>query len=925
MTSLRFVGELPLWVGLILSLIVCVLAWRFYRRESAELRGRLVWGLPLLRSLAFFLGIMVLTGPVLHHHTTIGEPGQVKIYVDASRSMGMTDPHMSAGRKLLAAQEMGWIPGSAIDQRLLDAADALVTARENLLTAIEPETRSTSSLDKSQLDSIRQTFVKALKRIRPQLPVASNLSEQLDGQLIEPVEALRFENTEVSAKQLSSFAQSTLQLESKVRVAFENQLQEMVDSNDESIRAALARFDETSRWERAAIGLVGESEKNKGIFATLKEKHDVEVIALTGTELTELLDSRKATESSTEYPEEPTGFSTDLSSGLSSSSTSSQNVSAATESTHENQCAIVLITDGQHNAGPSPLQMARVLGGQGVQFYPISIGAVSPAPDLALLDVTYPDLVFRKNNVRGTLRIRDAMAPGKPYVVQISDGETVLWRKELVTVGNSNRDVGFDFEVEKLVEKLSTQSDKSFRMDVKQHTIPLRLTASIIPLDEETETANNERSLRISAITQGRRLLILDGRSRWETRYLQNAFDRDEQWSVNTVIAGPGNDQDVLPRGDGDSQFPNTKSELFEYDLIIFGEISKQLFTEQDFNWIREFVSTRGGGIVFIDGSRNKLREFDETDLASLLPVKWLDQTNQTKPTQLKLTDTGANVAALKMDADDQKNRRFWSQLPPPHKISRVESLPGAEVLAEVVVDNASTPAIVTRKYGGGRVLFLAFDETWRWRYKTADTYHQRIWNQLAQLAMPRPFAVSDEFVSIDTGRLSYDVDESVGIRVRLLGTDGQPVTESTVDALIWKDGRVVSTTSLSADSDVPGIYRGNSGSLPAGDYEVSVRASGFNDGAFKAKGEFVVEPPDSGELQSTSANESLLRDMASASGGKFLREEGFSRLPGILEPLSNGFVVESDTLLWQSYWWFAAIVTLLTIEWILRKRIGLL
>jgi hypothetical protein len=61
------------------------------------------------------------------------------------------------------------------------------------------------------------------------------------------------------------------------------------------------------------------------------------------------------------------------------------------------------------------------------------------------------------------------------------------------------------------------------------------------------------------------------------------------------------------------------------------------------------------------------------------------------------------------------------------------------------------------------------------------------------------------------------------------------------------------------------------------------------------------------------------------ASGGMFLREEDISRLPELLSPFSSGRVVESETLIWQSYWWFAAIVMLLTVEWVLRKRGGLL
>ena len=129
MTTVRFVGDIPLWLGLGLALIVCVLSWRYYSRESFDLPRRLRYTLPLLRSLAFFLGIMILTGPVLHHRTIIGELGRVKIYLDASRSMSMNDRHMSIGRKLLIAEQLGWLGEGHVDAHLLNTADALSDAR----------------------------------------------------------------------------------------------------------------------------------------------------------------------------------------------------------------------------------------------------------------------------------------------------------------------------------------------------------------------------------------------------------------------------------------------------------------------------------------------------------------------------------------------------------------------------------------------------------------------------------------------------------------------------------------------------------------------------------------------------------------------------------------------------------------------------
>ncbi len=267
----------------------------------------------------------------------------------------------------------------------------------------------------------------------------------------------------------------------------------------------------------------------------------------------------------------------------------------------------------------------------------------------------------------------------------------------------------------------------------------------------------------------------------------------------------------------------------------------------------------------------------------------------------------------------------MWGELPPPHNLSCVEALPDAEVLLDVSVGDKRFPVMVLRSFGAGRVFYSAIDETWRWRYKAADTYHQRFWIQLANAMMAKPFTVSDQYASLDTGAASYPHGAAADIRVRLLGLDGRPATDTTVDALLWRDGQVVSTARLDPDETIPGLFRGRTTALDDGHYEVTLQASGYSREVLKAKTEFVVEPLDTGELEETACNEELLREMAGESGGQYLREEQCGELVAVLRPLSNGHVVESDTLLWQSYWWFSAIVGLLAIEWMLRKRAGLL
>ncbi len=907
--SLRFIGDVPLWAGLLLALIVGGLAWRYYRRESLDLNQRLRWALPLLRSLAFLLGILVLCGPVLHHRSVVGELGSVQIYVDGSRSMNLLDRHLSSGRKLLIAEQQGWLNPGTVDSTLLEQAATLARVRGSAETTLQRVDLTDGDLTKVKTDLL------------------AAVQEAAAGDLIATINATPQPKDQAIAH-LQDACESIASVEQQLQTSFDDNTQRLLDSGDPAVQNALTVFDETPRWRRAERSLL---ETSQALFVELKQHHNVEVLVLNDEEAIEILGDQTGEAAPSEFHATPDGTVSDLASGIAQSQkTSARSENVADEgrdppAVTKVNSAIVLLSDGQHNSGPSPLQTARVLGSQGVAIYPVALGADTSAHDVAVTGLEHPEMVFQKDRVRGTLIARDQMPAGQPLVASVTHDGEVLWQQQLLTNNTGERRIDFEFTIDELVERLSQQ----FTSNVKQHAVPLNLVASIAPLHDEAETENNQRPLRFAAITQNYRLLIMDGRSRWETRYLRNVFDRDTQWDVNVIIAGPGTDDETLPRGAANGMFPETREALFEYDLIIFGEVDPALLTDHEYIWLKEFVETRGGGMVLVDGNRGRMRAFSDDTLRPLLPVEYVAADIKSKPSNLQLTDKGRNVPALSFEVDRVANQQFWELLPPPHRINTVTALPGAEVLVEAVVNDISQPMMVTRNYGAGRVLYLASDETWRWRYKAADTYHQRIWNQLAKYVMPRPFASSDEYLSVDTGSVSYDNGDSASIRIRLMGLDGKPATDATVDALVWKDGRTASTLSLTADPDVPGIYRGTTGALVEGDYEVSVRASGFSQEALQARGRFVVLPPESGELENTSANEELLQQMATASGGVFLREEQIGQLASLLNPLSSGRVEESDSSLFESsifsYSWFAVIVLLLGTEWFLRKRAGLL
>lgn len=922
MTTLKFVGILPIGIGLLLAATALLLVWRYYARESFDLPGRLKWGLPLLRSLAFCIGIMTLTGPVLHHRQTTGELGKVHIYLDHSQSMTLRDEHLALPRKLLITDQLGW----DLDEQLLNICKASrkLSSIQSKLESI-PQLSDVNTESESQSEQTLQVsmFVERLQGVLPLL--TDHFQKQLQEQVITPFQSLgeqRFsdENREQFEQALSELDKINTALNKEITATLEQ-----VATPGETQQGPVTQFDETSRWRRVELALLGRAES---VIDQLRQRHDVTVTLLQGNETTPFLMNEELYEGGAEQSAQATGstseqiaFSaqTDLASGIINSDPNLANDAQAEEQTEAN-AAYVMLTDGNHNSGSSPIQMARLLSQKNTKLYPIAIGAETPATDLALTGIDAPESVFKTDTVRGNLTIQENVPAGQKYLVQVDQGGEVLWQEEVISEQRTDRNIEFEFQVDQL------GSEDDFATDVVRQIVhPLALNAQIIPLADERTTENNIQKLHLGVVTESQRVLILDGRSRWETRYLKNVFERDEQWEVTTLLSGPGTDVDVLPRGDQADQFPTSRDDLFQYHLIILGDLPVTQLQQQELERIKDFVEVRGGGLILIDGLRGNLSHYVETELKTVLPVEWPAVASVLPANHFQLTEQGAKTAALRLAQDETENREFWSQLPPPKNVTSVSALPNTQTLVEVSVGGDTWPVIVTGRSGAGRVLYFAFDETWRWRYKAADTWHQRFWNQIAQYAMPQPFSVSDDYLSLDTGSVRYAAGDVVPIRAQLNGVDGRPLSGATTEARIWKDGVVVATVQLQGDSEIPGRYTGTSVPLDVGEYEVTFRASGFSDSAFKAKSQFVVQEDQSVELSTTSANFELLQNLAEQGEGEFLLEEEISRLPEILNPLSQGKVIETETALWQSYYWFILIVALLTAEWILRKRAGLL
>jgi uncharacterized membrane protein len=385
---------------------------------------------------------------------------------------------------------------------------------------------------------------------------------------------------------------------------------------------------------------------------------------------------------------------------------------------------------------------------------------------------------------------------------------------------------------------------------------------------------------------------------------------------------------------------PTTREELLDnYDVVILGDVNPYQISldpaEGDafLTALREFVEA-GGGLLLQAGEYDNPRAYLQTPLEDVLPVI-LDPTNTLGfegDTRFEfhpvLEDPLQAHEVARLHPDAATNRALWEGpggLRGFYWFQPVErAKPGSEVLARhpTLRNNyGNYPLLVLGHFPAGRTMFVAFDATWMWRYHFGDRYHERFWrNAIRWLALGR-LKSGDRRYRLETPRTSYHLDERVTLEARVLDEDFRP-SESPSQEVSWSgpDGRP-SVLKLVSVPERPGLFRGGLELDRPGLYRAWIEAGGEH----VASADFEVTLP-SRETANPAPDPEAMRLLATTTGGKALALADLGRLadefPGDeerREPISSRL---DDA--WDHWGTLLLALGLLSVEWIVRKRVEL-
>jgi hypothetical protein len=228
---------------------------------------------------------------------------------------------------------------------------------------------------------------------------------------------------------------------------------------------------------------------------------------------------------------------------------------------------------------------------------------------------------------------------------------------------------------------------------------------------------------------------------------------------------------------------------------------------------------------------------------------------------------------------------------------------------------------VAYQNYGQGKVLSLVGEGLWRWallppELKDYTECYFDFWTQLIRWMVNQSDFLPGQDLSLKTDHSSYSSGDVVHLLAFTRGRTSAALPPVTMTA---PDGKTTQVTLAGGggSSDFSGVF------TPAapGEYVASLVRPHI--GAVVAP--FSVYP-DREEDRITAADPELMKQIARASGGDLITQDQLRQLP---EKLRDARATLSDTTLarsaWDRSWVLAIILGVFTLEWVLRRRLGLL
>ena len=521
--------------------------------------------------------------------------------------------------------------------------------------------------------------------------------------------------------------------------------------------------------------------------------------------------------------------------------------------------------------------------------------------DLALESVSAPDFGFVQQPVRLSLTVFSSELGNRNVPLVLKEGDRIL--------------------VSKIIEIREDQKEYKVDLQFTPRKIGKRIYTLNLPrFAEESILTNNQKEFEVDVARDRIRILHLNGRPSWDSRYLREVLANNPRVDLLSFFILRNMGDDVVAPTSELSLIPFPSNLLFDdylssFDLIIFQNFKYEPFIDKKYlSNIRKYVE-KGGAFLMVGGELSfHGGSYSHTPIEDILPVSFKDVETRfiDKEFRPKISGDFSNHPILRLEKEF--NEEVWSSLPPLHgaNLGLV-----ANKDAYVLLKNESeSPILVAGEFGEGRTALLATDSVWSWGFGGAGgRYFHRFWNNVIDWLIAEP---ETRRLQLESDKERYREEEQVLIKFKLLKENYQPAENITGKLTLSSRSGEVIAKELKTDKLGGQVFP----FIPeqSGFYEAVIEIEGLQE-----KIMFSVLK-DNAEFEKPLVNDFVLKKIAQVSGGQYKVLDGTNDLSA-LQFENPEIKVKSHSRsfsLWENWWAYGLVVGFLVMDWWLRRKAGL-
>ncbi len=529
--------------------------------------------------------------------------------------------------------------------------------------------------------------------------------------------------------------------------------------------------------------------------------------------------------------------------------------------------SIVLFSDGRHNQGPDPRSLINADWDRPI--FTVAVGSDS-IRDAAIAAVSYPEYVYPDDSFPVDITVESrGFESSDSASLSLQAGDRIA-RRVMVPLGQESSRLQRRFYVH-----AGEPGRRSYRV-------------ILTPRSAETDHSNSEYTFRVEVLGRMIRVLYYSGHPSFNHRFLSPALGAAPRLEMHDLIQ-TGTEQ---IRFDGRPLDPSTRIRAADYDVLILDQIYGRSFPIAGLSG----AVKAGLGVIFLGGYEDL-----PADLRDLPPI----------------------MTAADMPAGEYKIqvRQVFSvlspaeNLPPLPQIGRVLGLhPDAVVIAT----SADQPVIAYRSYGHGMVFQITARDLTPWLFRPAGSYQEDLAQDLLldiihflSLLGPKNRLV----LRADRG----EVRAGSAVNFTLLSYNTALEPSGGGDFFL-----TTARESIPFFEVQPGQYEATF--YPEDTGEIRCVAAGRLDETRLRSNELAILVQPAADESEMGIDWELLRELAAKTGGRSFTLADLDQLDQLELPKSASRPrMRTRTLDLDTPVIYVLIFLLLTLDWVLRRRSGVL